>query len=110
MSCSVVERRMADISGTVLLVLKAGQIVCQLGNDAYIDCHKSLHRRCLMATIEKISAGKARRRVKENLSILVCIYDDEKFKRQAHLKGAIPMSEFLKMKPDLAQDTEIIFY
>jgi hypothetical protein len=58
----------------------------------------------------RISAADARSRTKAGLSLLVCIYDDDKFKSQAHLEGAIPMSEFLKMKPDLAKDTDIIFY
>ncbi len=59
---------------------------------------------------KRISAADAKVRTETGLSLLVCIYDDEKFNSQAHLEGAIPMSEFLKMKPDLAMDTEIIFY
>ncbi len=59
---------------------------------------------------KRISAADAKVRTEAGLSLLVCIYDDEKFNSQAHLEGAIPMSEFLKMKPDLAMDTEIIFY
>ncbi|MDD9302241.1 MAG: hypothetical protein HUK40_07800 [Desulfobacter sp.] len=58
----------------------------------------------------RISAPDARKRMKNNLSLLVCIYDDDKFYSQAHLKGAIPMSEFLRMKPDLPKSTGIIFY
>ncbi len=58
----------------------------------------------------RISAADARSRTSAGLSLLVCIYDDDKFNSQAHLEGAIPMSEFLKMKPDLAKDTNIIFY
>ena len=63
-----------------------------------------------MTTPRRISAADARKRAGAGLSLLVCIYDDEKFHSQAHLDGAIPMSEFLKMKPDLAKDTDIIFY
>ena len=59
---------------------------------------------------KRISAADAKVKTESGLSLLVCIYDDEKFNSQAHLEGAIPMSEFLKMKPDLAMDTEIIFY
>lgn len=63
-----------------------------------------------MPSVNRISAPDARARVKSGLSLLVCIYDDEKFYSQAHLEGAVPMSAFLKMKPDLPGDTDIIFY
>ena len=63
-----------------------------------------------MAELKRISAVAAKERVDACLSLLVCIYDDEKFQSQAHLEGAIPMSRFLEMKPDLAKDTDIIFY
>jgi len=63
-----------------------------------------------MTTLNKISTKEAKARADANLSLLVCIYDDDKFNSQAHLEGAIPMSEFLKLKPDLAKDTDIIFY
>ena len=58
----------------------------------------------------RISATDARSRTRAGLSLLVCIYGDDKFHRQAHLEGAIPMSEFLKKKPDISKDTDIIFY
>lgn len=63
-----------------------------------------------MTNLNKITAADANTGVNENLSLLVCIYDDDKFYSQAHLEGAIPMSAFLKMKPDLAKETDIIFY
>jgi len=63
-----------------------------------------------MASISRISAQDAKSKVDADLGLLVCIYDDEKFTTQAHLEGAIPMSEFLRLKPDLARDTNIIFY
>lgn len=63
-----------------------------------------------MTDVKRISAAEAKSRIASGLSLLVCIYDDEKFASQAHLEGAIPMSEFLKMKPDLGLDTDIIFY
>jgi len=63
-----------------------------------------------MTNHNRISAAAARVRVRSGLSLLVCIYDDEKFYSQAHLDGALPMSEFLKMKPDLSRETDIIFY
>lgn len=63
-----------------------------------------------MTTPKRISAADARARVSSGLSLLVCIYDDEKFQAKAHLEGAIPMSAFEKMKPDLSMDTDIIFY
>ena len=60
--------------------------------------------------IKRISAAEAKASTDAGLSLLVCIYDDDKFNSQAHLEGAIPMSEFLKMKPDLSKETHIIFY
>ena len=63
-----------------------------------------------MSEITRISAADAKAQVESDMSILVCIYDDDKFNSQAHLEGAIPMSEFLKLKPDLSKDTSIIFY
>ncbi|MBU1342085.1 MAG: hypothetical protein KKE44_03365 [Proteobacteria bacterium] len=63
-----------------------------------------------MTILNKISAEEAKNRVDASLSLLVCIYDDDKFNSHAHLEGAIPMSEFLKLKPDLAKNTNIIFY
>ena len=64
----------------------------------------------IMTTVKRISATDAKARLDASLSLLVCIYDDDKFKSGAHLEGAIPMSEFLKMKPDLGKETDIIFY
>ena len=63
-----------------------------------------------MSTWSKISATDAKHLVDEGMALLVCIYDDDKFRDTAHLEGAIPMSEFLRMKTDLATDTPIIFY
>lgn len=63
-----------------------------------------------MAEISRISATDAKHVVDSNLGLLVCIYDDVKFNSGAHLEGAIPMSAFEKMKPDLDKDTNIIFY
>lgn len=63
-----------------------------------------------MASVNRISAKDAKARINQGLSLLVCIYDDDKFYTQAHLEGAIPMSEFLKMQPGLDKNTDIIFY
>ncbi len=63
-----------------------------------------------MATVNRVSAIDAKAQVDQDLALLVCIYDDVKFNSGAHLEGAIPMSEFTKMKPDLSKDTHIIFY
>lgn len=63
-----------------------------------------------MTKENRISAANAKSRREAGLSLLVCIYDDDKFYSQAHLEGAIPMSEFLKMTPDLPRTTDIIFY
>lgn len=63
-----------------------------------------------MAQLTRISATDAKSLVDGSLALLVCIYDDAKFQSHAHLEGAIPMSRFLEMKPDLAKDTDIIFY
>lgn len=63
-----------------------------------------------MTNVQRVSAPEAKKMVDQDTAFLVCIYDDNRFKSQAHLEGAIPMSEFLKMKPDLSKDTNIIFY
>ena len=63
-----------------------------------------------MSTAKRVSAQEAKALVNSGASLLVCIYDDEKFAIQAHLEGAMPYSEFLKMKPTLGRDTDIIFY
>ncbi len=63
-----------------------------------------------MATVNRIPAKEAKALVDSDMSLLVCIYDDDKFRDQAHLEGALPMSEFLRMKPDLPKETGIIFY
>ena len=63
-----------------------------------------------MTTESRISAVDAKSRRESGLSLLVCIYDDDKFYNQAHLEGALPMSEFLKMKPDLPRSVNVIFY
>ena len=63
-----------------------------------------------MKSPDRISVQEAKDKIDEGMAILVCIYDDEKFSSKAHLAGAIPMSEFEKMKPDLSRDTNIIFY
>ncbi len=63
-----------------------------------------------MAGFERISAADAKKAVDSGQALLVCIYDDQKFHSGAHLDGAIPMSEFTKMKPDLDLSTQIIFY
>lgn len=63
-----------------------------------------------MNQLQKIAAPDARHAVDQGMALLVCIYDDDKFRDTAHLEGAIPMSEFLKLKQDLALDTRIIFY
>ncbi len=63
-----------------------------------------------MPGFKRISAVDAKKQIDADFSLLVCIYDDEKFYSQAHLEGAIPMSEFLKKKPGLDKNTDIIFY
>lgn len=63
-----------------------------------------------MTTVNRISAVDAKKTVNSDLGLLVCIYDDEKYNAGANLNGSIPMSEFLKMKPDIPTDTTIIFY
>jgi hypothetical protein len=60
--------------------------------------------------VQRISAAEAKARTDAGQSLLVCIYDDDKFTSQAYLEGAIPMSEFLKRKPTLSKETHIIFY
>ena len=73
-------------------------------------CERYSHGDMMMTTLNRISTADAKSRVDSSLFLLVCIYDDDKFNSGAHLEGGIPMSEFLKLKPDLAGDTDIIFY
>ena len=63
-----------------------------------------------MAEISRISARDAKNMVDSGLGLLVCIYDDDKFQSGVHLEGAIPMSAFETMKPDLDKATRIVFY
>lgn len=63
-----------------------------------------------MAGLKRISAADAKALVDSDMGLLVCIYDDAKFNSGAHLEGAVPMSAFEKLKPDLARETNIIFY
>jgi hypothetical protein len=67
-------------------------------------------RRSVMTQLNKISAADAKQAINDGMALLVCVYDDDKFRDTAHLEGGIPISEFLRMKPDLALDTRIIFY
>ncbi len=63
-----------------------------------------------MAGLKRISAADAKALVDSDMGLLVCIYDDMKFNSGAHLEGAVPMSAFEKLKPDLGKETSIIFY
>jgi len=62
-----------------------------------------------MNQIKRISASDTKSRLSTHGSLLICIYDDDKFK-QVHLEGAIAYSEFEIRLPDLSMDQEIIFY
>jgi len=62
-----------------------------------------------MTDVNRISAILTREKVSTEEALLVCIYDDTKFK-SVHLEGAIPYSEFEIKLPDLPMDQEIIFY
>lgn len=63
-----------------------------------------------MPGLIRISAVDAKALVDSDMGLLVCIYDDKKFNSGAHLDGAVPMSAFEKLKPDLDKETNIIFY
>lgn len=63
-----------------------------------------------MAELKRISAKDAKSLVDADMGLLVCIYDDAKFNSGAGLEGAIPMSEFEKIKLGLNKDTSIMFY
>ena len=63
-----------------------------------------------MTAESRISAREANARRTSGSALLVCIYGDDKFYSQAHLEGALPMSEFLRMKPDLPKSANVIFY
>ena len=57
----------------------------------------------------RIPVEEARRKVTSGSALLVCAYDDEKFKNN-HLQGAISLSDFQAKLPSLSTEQEIIFY
>lgn len=63
-----------------------------------------------MASDRLISVAEARERVTASSGMLVCAYEsDDKF-NNAHLEGAIPLSEFKTRTGEISADREIIFY
>jgi len=57
----------------------------------------------------RISVEDARQKVSAGAALLVCAYDDEKFKNN-HLQGAVSLSDFRTKLPSLSTEQEIIFY
>lgn len=63
-----------------------------------------------MASERLISVAEAQEHVTAGTGMLVCAYDsDDKF-NNAHLEGAIPLSEFKARTGEISADREIIFY
>jgi len=57
----------------------------------------------------RISVEKVRQKVNDGSALLVCAYDDLKFKK-FHLEGAISLAEFKSKVSALRKDQMIIFY
>ena len=58
---------------------------------------------------ESVSAPEVREKMIKKSALLVCAYDDEKFKAFP-LEGAISLNEFKSKTGELKKDQEIIFY
>ena len=63
-----------------------------------------------MTDVKRVSPEEARESVISGASLLVCAYGDDAKFRKYHLEGAIPLSEFKKILPDLDRETQILFY
>ena len=63
-----------------------------------------------MAEPIRIGPDEARRRMKSDMALLVCAYDDEEKFRSMHLEGAISLRELESKLPSLSKEQEIIFY
>ena len=62
------------------------------------------------ASVERVGAGEARRRVAEGRAVLVCAYEDEEKCRRLKLEVAHTLRELEAGMATLARSQEIIFY
>jgi hypothetical protein len=62
------------------------------------------------ASVERIGAGEARRRVAEGRAVLVCAYEDEEKCRRLKLQGAHTLRELEAGMATLPRSQEIVFY
>jgi hypothetical protein len=69
-----------------------------------------LPRRWVMAEVERVGAGEARRKVQTGDTLLVCAYEDEGKCGSMRLEGAVTLSELRGMLPSLPKDREVILY
>ncbi|MEW6487767.1 MAG: rhodanese-like domain-containing protein [Thermodesulfobacteriota bacterium] len=63
-----------------------------------------------MADVPRIPPAEARARVASGAALLVCGYDDPQKFAAMHLEGALSYQEFLRLRPSLPKDREVIFY
>ena len=63
-----------------------------------------------MADVERVSVEEAHRKVKANLALLVCAYEDEAKYRKLNLDGSISLGSFQSRVASLPKTQEIIFY
>lgn len=63
-----------------------------------------------MADVERVSVQRAREKVRANVALLVCAYDDEQKYNKMKLEGAIPLARLEAQAATLPHDKEIIFY
>ena len=62
------------------------------------------------ASVERVGAGEARRRVAEGRAVLVCAYEDEEKCRRLKLEGAHTLRELEAGMATLPRSQEIVFY
>ena len=63
-----------------------------------------------MAESEYVGPRETLEKLKSDIALLVCAYDDEEKFKTLHLEGAISLKEFRSRLASLPKDHEIIFY
>jgi hypothetical protein len=59
---------------------------------------------------ERVSANDVREKVENNVSMLVCAYDDDDKFKGVHLDGAISLNDFKSKTDTMGKDQEVFFY
>lgn len=63
-----------------------------------------------MADVPRIPPAEARAHVASGAALLVCGYEQPQKFAAMHLDGAVSYQEFLRLRPALSKDREVIFY